>query len=72
MTLAAPVSVQTVFEQRPAQPQLDGFEVAHALAGITFPRQPQERLGFPELFFPDFRGMEFFLTSASPSAICVI
>ena len=61
-----------VLEQRLAQPQLDGFEVAHALAGKTLPDYSQERLGFPELFFPDFRGLEFFLASGSPSAICVI
>jgi hypothetical protein len=62
----------SVLEQRLAQPQLNGFKVAHALAGKTFPHQPQERLRFPELFFLDFRRLEFFLASASPSAIWVI
>lgn len=61
-----------VLEQRLAQPQLDGFEVADTLSGKTLPGQPQERLRLPELLFPDFGRLEFFLASGSPSAICVI
>ena len=62
----------SVLEQSLSQPQLYGFEIAHALAGKPLPHQPQERLGFPELFFLDFRRLEFFLGSGSSSAIWVI
>jgi hypothetical protein len=58
----------SIFEQRLAQAQLDGFQIANALPGKALLNEPQEGPRLPELFFLDFRELEFFLTSGSPSA----
>ena len=52
-----------VLEEGFAQPQLDGFQVADALAGQVLANQVQEGGGFPELRVGDLRGLKFFLAS---------
>ena len=61
-----------VLQQGLAQSQFDGLQVARPLPCKILPDQPQERFGFPELLGLDFRDLEFFLASGSPSANWVI
>jgi len=56
-----------VLEEGFAQTQLDGFKVAHALAGQGLADDVQEGGGFAELDVGDLRGLEFFLVSGAAS-----
>jgi hypothetical protein len=53
----------SILEQSLAQSKLDGFAVANPVALEILARQPQEGLGFLELFVRDFLRLEFFFLS---------
>jgi hypothetical protein len=54
-----------ILEQCLAQTQFDRFAVAHPMALEVLSAQPEEGLGFLELFVGEFFGLKFFLMSAS-------
>ena len=53
--------ISPVLEQRPAQSQFDGLQIADSASGKIFSNQSQECFGFPEPLGLDLLGLEFFL-----------